>query len=362
MLARAIQPLRSRPGRTAALALVLLLALGAAVAAFSDGTGSVGGDEATSGRHLSAGDSAVDAQAPLAAASGEAKSRAGGGSATGLNEASANYDLAAPVASAVAGSPVPGGAGVSPDVVGPGGLGGAPVPEAVASGSSRIVKTAVLSVGVDKGKLSEAYQAAQDAAARAGGWVQSSERSTDQATLVVKVPSDRFDSVLGELRKLGEVRTDSVAGEDVSAEYVDLEARLKHWRAQEAVFLELMAKAKSIPETISIQQQLSVIQEQIEQHEGRRRYLDGQTAFSTVRLSVLESGAVAQEPDGAGRTTLARAWERAVGATLAVVGGSLVVLGVVVPLALILGLPALVFALARRRNGRVPVPAPAPQG
>ncbi|HEY3239847.1 MAG TPA: DUF4349 domain-containing protein, partial [Acidimicrobiia bacterium] len=265
--------------------------------------------------------------------------------------------------SGVPGSPARGGAGVSPDVVGPGGLGGAPVPEAVASGSSRIVKTAVLSVGVDKGGLSEAYQAAQDAAARAGGWVQSSERATDQATLVVKVPSDRFDTVLGSLRKLGEVRTDSVAGEDVSAEYVDLEARLKHWRAQEAVFLELMAKAKSIPETISIQQQLSVIQEQIEQHEGRRRYLDGQTAYSTVRLSLLESGAVAKEPgDGAGRTTLARAWERAVGATLAVVGGSLVVLGVVVPLALILGIPALVFALARRRGGRVPAPASAGQG
>ncbi|MGH9036736.1 MAG: DUF4349 domain-containing protein, partial [Acidimicrobiia bacterium] len=231
----------------------------------------------------------------------------------------------------------------------------------VVSGTSRIIMRAVLSVGVGKGGLSEAYLAGQDAAARAGGWVQSSERSTDQAMLVVKVPSDRFDSVLASLRELGEVRSDSVAGEDVSAEYVDLEARLKHWRAQEAVFLELMAKASSIPETISIQQQLSVIQEQIEQHEGRRRYLDGQTAYSTVRLSVLESGAVAKEPgDGAGRTTLARAWERAVGAALAVVGGSLVVLGVVVPLALMFGLPALVFALARRRTGKVP--APAPQG
>jgi hypothetical protein len=147
-----------------------------------------------------------------------------------------------------------------------------------------------------------------------------------------------------------------VSGEDVGAEYVDLEARLRHWRAQEAVFLDLMAKAQSISETISIQQQLSVIQEQIEQHEGRRRYLDGQTAFSTVRFSILESGAVAKEP-GEPRTTLARAWERAVGATLAVVGGSLVVLGVVVPLALILGIPALVFSLARRRSGRTPEPA-----
>ena len=362
MLARVIEPLRSRPGRTAALALVLLLALGAAVAAFSGGAGTVSdGEAANAGRQLSTDDSGVAAEAPLAAALGEAKSMAR--AATGPTGATANYDQAAPALSGVPSSPAPGGARVSPDVVGPGGLGGAPVPEAVASGSSRIVKTAVLSVGVDKGGLSEAYQAAQDAAARAGGWVQASERATDQATLVVKVPSDRFDTVLGSLRKLGEVRTDSVAGEDVSAEYVDLEARLKHWRAQEAVFLELMAKAKSIPETISIQQQLSVIQEQIEQHEGRRRYLDGQTAYSTVRLSLLESGAVAKEPgDGAGRTTLARAWERAVGATLAVVGGSLVVLGVVVPLGLIVGIPALVFALARRRGGRVPAPAPAGQG
>ncbi|MDQ3945714.1 MAG: DUF4349 domain-containing protein, partial [Actinomycetota bacterium] len=239
----------------------------------------------------------------------------------------------------------------------------APVPEVVPPGTARIVKTAVLSIGVDKGGLSEAYQAAQDAAlgVRVQGWVQSSEWADDQATLVIKVPSDRFDTVLESLRKLGEVRTDSVAGEDVSAEYVDLEARLKHWRAQEAVFLELMAKAKTIPETISIQQQLSVIQEQIEQHEGRRRYLDSQTAYSTVRLSILETGAVASGP-GDGRTTLARAWERAVGAALAVVGGSLVVLGVLVPLSLILGLPALVFALARRRNGRAPAPATATQG
>jgi hypothetical protein len=223
-----------------------------------------------------------------------------------------------------------------------------------------VIKTAVLSVDVDKGGLSEAYQAAQDAAARTGGWVQSSERATDQATLVLKIPSDRFDAALASLRKLGEVRSDSVSGEDVSAEYVDLEARLKHWRAQEAVFLELMAKAKSISETISIQQQLSVIQEQIEQHEGRRRYLDGQTAYSTVRFSILESGAVAKNPDGTPRTTLARAWERAVGAALAVVGGSLVVLGVVVPLVLIVGLPALVFSLARRRSGRAPAPAAVP--
>lgn len=356
MLARVVASLRSRPGRTAALGLVLLLSLGAVVAALSDGQGTVSNDEASAGRQVAADSGAG---IPLQSGETEAMSRAGGAAATGSSGANLGYDQAAPAAAPAPGTPV---TGPGSPAVGPGALGGAPVPEAVASGSSRVIKTAVLSVGVDKGGLSEAYQAAQDAAGP-GGWVQSSERANDQATLVLKIPSDRFDAVLGALRQLGEVRSDSVSGEDVSAQYIDLEARLRHWRAQEAVFLELMTKARSIGETISIQQQLSVIQEQIEQHEGRRRYLDGQTAYSTVRLTILESGAVAKETgDGAPRTTLARAWERAVGAALAVVGGSLVVLGVIVPLALILGLPALVFALARRRGGRAPEPAPAPQG
>ncbi|MGH9035276.1 MAG: hypothetical protein ACRD0O_05885, partial [Acidimicrobiia bacterium] len=66
MLARVIPSLRSRPGRTAALALVVLLVLGAAVAAFSDGPGTVAGDEAA-GRQLPSGANGADTQAPLSA-------------------------------------------------------------------------------------------------------------------------------------------------------------------------------------------------------------------------------------------------------------------------------------------------------
>jgi hypothetical protein len=137
--------------------------------------------------------------------------------------------------------------------------------------------------------------------------------------------------------------------QDVTAEYVDLEARLTHWRAQEQVFLGIMAKAKSIPETIQIQQQLSVVQEQIEQLEGRRRYLEGQTSFSTVRLSLLEAGAVARIPEEERpQSVLARDWQRATGAALAVLGGTIVVLGGLVPLALVLTLPALALVMFRR--------------
>lgn len=100
-----------------------------------------------------------------------------------------------------------------------------------------------------------------------------------------------------------------------------------------------------------------MIQEQIEQTEGRRRYLEGQTSFSTVRLSLLEAGALAEPKEEASASTLARAWERAMGAAL---GGTLVVLGAVVPLALVLGIPALGLVALRRRPGRLGAPvAPA---
>ena len=142
-------------------------------------------------------------------------------------------------------------------------------------------------------------------------------------------------------------------------EFIDLEARIGHWRAQEAVFVGLMAKARTIPETIQIQQQLSTIQEQIEQLEGRRKYLDGQTSFSTIRLSLLEEGAAAKpDTEPHPQSTLARAWDRSAGAALAILGGSLVVLGALVPLAAIVGIPAWILAgVLRRRRPSAPEPA-----
>jgi hypothetical protein len=255
----------------------------------------------------------------------------------------------------------PAEAPVSPGV-GPAGLGGQPLPAAVAAGTARIVKNATLSVSVKRGGLGDSYQRAVDAAAAVGGWVQASQTGTDQATLTLKVPSDKLVGVIGTIRGLGKVTSVSETGEDVTAEYVDLEARIGHWRAQEAVFVGLMAKAKTIPETIQIQQQLSTIQEQIEQLEGRRRLLDGQTSFSTLRLTLLEEGAVSK-PDDTGPTaqsTLARSWERAGSAALAVLGGTIVVLGVLVPLAAVVGIPAWVLAMVlRRRGGRRRETAPA---
>ena len=368
MFARPRSILRSHPGRAAAVGVFVLLAAGAVVAAVGGGSAhderapnslsskampSSSGLASTSGRYGAGAGGVVPTTIPYTAGDAAATSMApeaqmAGGAAPG----------------AVPGSPASasstGEAPVSPGV-GPSGLGGQPVPAAVASGTAKVVKNASLTVSLKRGGLGDSYQRAVDAAAAAGGWVQASQTGTDQATLTLKVPSDKLEGVVGTIRGLGKVTSVVESGDDVTAEYIDLDARIGHWRAQEAVFVGLMAKAKTIPETIQIQQQLSTIQEQIEQLEGRRKYLDGQTSFSTIRLSLVEEGAVAK-PDGGEphpASTLARAWDRSTGAALAVLGGTLVVLGVMVPLGAVVGIPAWILAgLVRRRSARRPETAP----
>jgi hypothetical protein len=352
---------RSHPGRAAGAVVAGLLACGAVVAAVGGGGSGPAGTESSLSSKASApaegpGEAERNAAAPVAGSTGAVATTAPAlpGAALASPQASSSGAASDAVAgrtaqAAAPGAPVPPGVGPSP-----GGLGGQPVPAAVAAGTSRVIKNAILEVSVRKGGLGDSYQRAVDAAAAVGGWVQASQTGGDQATLTLKVPSDRLEGVVGAIRGLGKVTSVSESGEDVTAEFVDLEARIGHWRAQEAVFVGLMAKARTIPETIQIQQQLSTIQEQIEQLEGRRKYLDGQTSFSTVKLTLLEEGAVAKpEPGPKPASTLAGAWRRSAGAALAVLGGTIVVLGVLVPLAAVVGIPAWVLAaVLRRRDGR----------
>lgn len=351
MLARTRKAVRSRPGRSAALAVVALLASGAVVAALGgvSGSGDRAQREASSSPTMASptGSGAAPTVAGRGAVGAPVAPVAGAADPASPAALPSEAKMAAGGATRSSAEPQ---APVSPGV-GPGGLGGQPVPAAVAAGTARIVKNATLDVTVKKDGLGESYQRAADAAAAAGGWVQASQTSTDQATLTLKVPSDKLEGVVGAIRNLGKVTSVSESGEDVTAEFIDLDARIAHWRAQEAVFVGLMARAKTIPETIQIQQQLSTIQGQIEQLEGRRKYLDGQTSFSTIRLALLAEGAAAKpEPGPKPASTLARAWHRSTGAALAVLGGTIVVLGVVLPLAAVFGIPAWIAAVVLRRR------------
>src|SRR5256886_2375781 len=110
------------------------------------------------------------------------------------------------------------------------------------------------------------------------------------------VPAAHFDDTIDELAKVGKVQSEHITGTDVSAQYVDLNARLANAQAQHAAMLALLTKAQNINDIIAVQNQIGQITAQIEQLKGQIKYLDDNTSYSSVAVTLTEAGAPVQAP------------------------------------------------------------------
>ena len=153
----------------------------------------------------------------------------------------------------------------------------------------KVVKTADL--GLRSKEVRESAARAQQVAATAGGTVLSSQvyRNGDSVTadLVLSVPSEEFETVLDELRGLGQkVTTDSISGQDVTEEYVDLQSRERNLEATEESLLRLYDRAGTVEEALSIQRELTGVRGEIELVQGRIKYLDQRSTYSQITLNI----------------------------------------------------------------------------
>lgn len=171
----------------------------------------------------------------------------------------------------------------------------------------KTIKTGVLTIEIKKGTFNQEYSRVALIADSSGGYVSDSRSSSDGSrvtggTVTIRVPNESYSEVLEDLKELGEVTAISEESQDVTEEYVDLESRINNLRAQEAVYLRLMAKAQTVEESIAVQRELATVQEQIEQLTGRRNYLDGHVQFSTVQVNLVEPGSATGSGEGWGFT------------------------------------------------------------
>jgi hypothetical protein len=177
----------------------------------------------------------------------------------------------------------------------------------------KVVKTADL--GLRSKEVRESAARAQQVAATAGGTVLSSQvyRNGDSVTadLVLSVPSEEFERVLDELRSLGQkVTTDSISGQDVTEEYVDLESRERNLRATEESLLRLYEKAGNVEEALSIQRELTGVRGEIELVQGRIKYLDQRSTYSQITLNIQPvTSPPPPKPTWDPGDVVARAWE-----------------------------------------------------
>lgn len=228
----------------------------------------------------------------------------------------------------------------------------------------RIIRTADMSVETD---TPEAAVSKVTALADAkGGFVVSSdtERSKDSdgaetvsTTIVFRVPVSAFDDALAAVRAMGSrVSIEKVTGQDVTEEYVDLDARIRAQRAVEEQYMSILKEAKTIPDILAVQQKLGEVRTEIERAEGRRRYLESQTSLSTITVHVARHiGAVDASGPGFGRS-ISEAGHDAVAVGIAIINGAIRLVGVLLPVGLLVGGPAWLLVRAWRRRRRAWAP------
>ena len=309
------------------IGIVLLLGAGSVVALFSTGRGGTGSDAKSTGVTPTHGPAAFRSATPTPDL---AKTDATG---------------TPPLGSSASGSSA---SGSSASVVPP--SANAPASLAVPKIDAKVVKRATLSVAVGRKTLSQRFASANDVAELLGGFIESSDASRGLATITMRVPSDRFAEALSKLGALGRVTDRSERGDDVTAQFTDLDARIRNLAAQEGVLQDLMRQARNIPDTITVQQQLSAVRQEIEQLTGQRNLLDNQASYATIALTLHTAGAVPVPATATHRNSIAQAWHDAVGVAVAIVGGTIVVLGALVPLAILALLVALGWMVVRRRR------------
>ncbi len=136
---------------------------------------------------------------------------------------------------------------------------------------------------------------------RSGGYVSSSEVTPSGAeeqpyvTLTIRIPAGDLDTALAAIRELSErVAYESIQSQDVTEEYVDIEARLRNLTALEtelvALLAEVRAQADADPQKIlTVFNEVSRVRGEIEVLEGRRRLIDNQASLSTVTVTISPS-------------------------------------------------------------------------
>lgn len=105
--------------------------------------------------------------------------------------------------------------------------------------------------------------------------------------LVVRVPSPRFGVTFEEIKKLASnTPQENVTGQDVTEEFIDLEARIKTQKALELQFLEIMRQAYKVSDALEVQRQIADVRTEIEKLEGRKRFLENRASLSTITVNI----------------------------------------------------------------------------
>jgi hypothetical protein len=124
----------------------------------------------------------------------------------------------------------------------------------------------------------------------------------------LRVEATYLETVLAQIAELGQVTNQNIYSEDVTMAFIDITGRLQQYRTQEGRLLEIMERADTVYDLITVERELTRLRNQIESLEGQIRFFEQRTALSTITVNFHEPRPRFQSPsfgqsisDGFGR-------------------------------------------------------------
>lgn len=174
-------------------------------------------------------------------------------------------------------------------------------PSQIETAQRKVISTASISIQVDT--VPDAVNQVRTIAESLGGFVEQLSSyggsNQQQASLTIRVPQDQFFPALERLEGLGEVQNRNVGSQDVSEQYIDLQARLKSAQREEESLLSLLDKAQQVSEILTIERELTRVRSEIERLQGQLNFLERRVDLATISVSLFPPPEeVAQPPSG----------------------------------------------------------------
>lgn len=124
--------------------------------------------------------------------------------------------------------------------------------------------------------------------------VQSDSQNKDVGSIsriiTARIPSQNFEGFIADVSKgVAYFDVKDISAEDVTEEYVDVDARIKAKKILEARYFELLKKASKMSDMLEIEKKISEIREEIEAQEGRLRYMQNRVTLSTVTITIYKN-------------------------------------------------------------------------
>ncbi|HEX6580019.1 MAG TPA: DUF4349 domain-containing protein, partial [Actinomycetota bacterium] len=200
---------------------------------------------------------------------------------------------------------------------------------------SKIVRDGRIGIVVDDGAFGDSVGELTFIAERHGGFVLSSSTSNERSgTFVLRIPERQFDQARNDIRGLAtRVRFEEVRGDDVTAEFIDFQTRLRILQTRRELLFDLFQQADTTDEILRMSSQLDDVTLRIEEIQGQLRFLRDQVAESTLRVSIQERNApaITGEPD-VDKPDLGSSFDLGVQGFLRIVGAVIVGLGYLIPI------------------------------